>query len=92
MHKIVNGEVIELSPQEEADFLAQQEAEKPIILEAKKAEVRNQRNSLLSLSDWTQLPDTNVDKSAWSVYRQSLRDITSQGGFPENIVWPVPPS
>lgn len=53
--------------------------------------VRTQRNALLSASDWTQLPDAPVDAAAWATYRQALRDITAQGGFPLNVVWPVAP-
>lgn len=49
------------------------------------------RNSLLKDSDWTQTPDAPVDKSAWLVYRQALRDITLQEGFPFNIFWPEKP-
>ena len=53
-------------------------------------QARYQRNKLLSECDWTQLPDNKADK-AWKVYRQALRDITSQEGFPSNIDWPVSP-
>lgn len=54
-------------------------------------QVRTQRNQLLSLSDWTQLPDVPLaTKEAWAIYRQALRDITLQQD-PFNIVWPVPP-
>lgn len=50
------------------------------------------RNSLLLDSDWTQLSDVPLtNKSEWATYRQSLRDITDQPGFPHNIVWPVSP-
>ena len=53
--------------------------------------VRNQRNVLLASSDWTQLPDVEINtKLAWSTYRQSLRDITTQPD-PLNIIWPTPP-
>jgi hypothetical protein len=55
-------------------------------------EVRYQRTKLLTKTDWTQLPDVPLDtKEAWSVYRQSLRDVTDQED-PLNIVWPTPPS
>ena len=54
-------------------------------------EARAKRNALLSQSDWTQVADAPVDQSAWATYRQALRDITGQGGFPETIVWPVSP-
>lgn len=53
---------------------------------------RAQRNSLLAQSDWTQVADAPVDKAAWATYRQALRDITEQEGFPEFINWPVAPT
>lgn len=55
------------------------------------SEARAQRNALLSASDWTQVADAPVDQAAWAVYRQALRDITVQSGFPETINWPVAP-
>lgn len=55
--------------------------------EAKAAEVRADRNRLLSQTDWTQVSDTPVDREAWATYRQSLRDITAQTGFPWEVVW-----
>jgi hypothetical protein len=54
-------------------------------------EVRKIRNNLLTMSDWTQLPDSQVNKQSWASYRQSLRDITNQSGFPENVTWPTRP-
>jgi hypothetical protein len=53
--------------------------------------VREQRNALLAASDWTQLADSTVDKAAWATYRQALRDIPLQAGFPYNVVWAVTP-
>jgi hypothetical protein len=55
------------------------------------ANIRAERNRLLADSDWTQLADAPVDKAAWSAYRQALRDITSQSGFPLSIEWPAVP-
>jgi len=56
------------------------------------AEARMYRNQLLSESDWTQLPDVpQALKDAWATYRQALRDITAQSGFPRNIVYPNKP-
>lgn len=54
-------------------------------------DVRARRNSLLIESDWTQLKDAPVDQLAWATYRQALRDVTSQKGFPANVVWPDKP-
>lgn len=53
---------------------------------------RAKRNSQLSGSDWSQLEDSKVDKKAWAEYRQELRDLSKQKGFPKEIVWPVTPS
>jgi hypothetical protein len=56
-------------------------------------DVRRDRNSRLSESDWTQLNDaplTTEKKSEWVSYRQSLRDITLQSD-PFNVNWPVKP-
>lgn len=53
------------------------------------------RFNLLSTSDWTQLsnaPLTDAKKQEWAVYRQSLRDITSQLNYPFEINWPVAPT
>jgi hypothetical protein len=58
---------------------------------AKESEVRQQRNALLSACDWTQLPDAPVDHTVWATYRQELRDVTAQAGFPWNVVWPEQP-
>lgn len=53
--------------------------------------VRDDRNQRLSACDWTQLADAPVDKAAWAIYRQSLRDITKSDGFPWTMVWPIKP-
>lgn len=51
------------------------------------------RFDLLQQSDWTQLPDVLLEtKTQWATYRQALRDITDQPGYPFNIVWPTPPT
>lgn len=55
------------------------------------AAVRNERNRLLSESDWTQVADAPVDQAAWAIYRQDLRDIPKQKGFPMKVFWPVKP-
>ena len=57
----------------------------------KAREIRSLRNSLLAQCDWTQLPDSGVDKQAWAEYRQELRDVPNQQGFPWQVVWPEKP-
>jgi len=53
--------------------------------------VRAERDGLLMNSDWTQVDDSPVDKSAWATYRQALRDLPAQSGFPD-VTLPTPPS
>jgi len=68
--------------------------EKAEIDTQKAAAVRRERNTKLSECDWTQLNDTPLDnpsKVAWTTYRQSLRDIPAQSGFPHNVIWPAKP-
>ena len=58
------------------------------------SDVRGKRNTLLASSDWTQLPNgplTSEQQIAWATYRQQLRDVTAQPGYPTNVVWPTPP-
>lgn len=53
--------------------------------------IRTQRNIKLAACDWTQVIDAPVDQVAWSTYRQALRDIPQQAGFPQTVVWPTQP-
>lgn len=53
-----------------------------------------QRNQLLRDTDWTQTLDAPIDKAsreALRVYRQALRDLPEQEGFPQEIIWPELP-
>jgi hypothetical protein len=59
--------------------------------ESKKSSVRSERNQKLSDSDWTQLADSPENKAAWATYRQALRDIPTQAGFPWEVQWPTQP-
>ena len=52
--------------------------------------VRNQRNRLLADTDWMALSD-NTMTPEWATYRQALRDITEQTGFPYSVNWPTKP-
>lgn len=63
----------------------------PINMDWVADEVRKQRDALLAACDWTQVPDAPVDQAAWAEYRQALRDVPSQEGFPMQVEWPVKP-
>jgi len=57
--------------------------------------IKYQRNQLLTNSDWTQIPNnplTQAKQTEWETYRQQLRDITSQQGYPVTVTWPTPPN
>ena len=60
----------------------------------KENDARSQRNALLTQSDWAVMPDSPLsdsDKTSWQTYRQALRDVSDQAGFPDNITWPTKP-
>lgn len=55
---------------------------------------RAERNRLLAECDWIVIMHTEKGTNipaAWEIYRQSLRDITAQAGFPHNVQWPAKP-
>lgn len=56
-------------------------------------DARDKRNSLLAQTDWSQAADVPAAlKAKYIVYRQALRDVPSQSGFPLEIVWPAAPA
>jgi len=69
---------------DEAEYKARKDAEQA-------TNVRNSRTEMLKNCDWTQIADSTADKTAWATYRQALRDITTQTGFPWSINWPTQP-
>jgi hypothetical protein len=69
--------------------LTEDDLESKVIAQGER--VRTRRNQLLSACDYTQLPDNNdPKKSEWAVYRQALRDLPQQAGFP-NVEFPKDP-
>ena len=59
-------------------------------IEEAEASVRAKRTALLKETDWLALNDVAMNWE-WATYRQGLRDITKQSGFPFSIIWPVKP-
>ena len=88
LFKNVNGTRIPLSSQEEADFLAEEAvwAAETDVRAAK--DVRDVRNTMLSASDWMAVTDRTMTGPE-TAYRQSLREVPQQAGFPDNIIWPT---
>jgi hypothetical protein len=74
----------ETAAADEAAYKAIKDAERAVI-------IRQERSTKLKECDWTQLADSPVNKETWATYRQSLRDVPSQEGFPWTITWPTQP-
>lgn len=57
------------------------------------ASVRAERARRIAATDWTQLADQSVaTKQKYLAYRQALRDVTAQTGFPAQVDWPTLPT
>lgn len=83
-----DGNNVLTAPQQETAYKAQKDAEQA-------RAVRATRDKRLKMSDWTQVVDAPLPQSLtleWQTYRQALRDITVQPGFPWDITWPVAPT
>jgi hypothetical protein len=79
-----DGNLISTAVEQEVAYKATKDAE-----QAKS--VRATRDAKLAECDWTQVADAPVDKAVWATYRQALRDITAQEGFPWTITYPDAP-
>ena len=93
-HYVKHGEAIELPPKMSNepffDYLLERWVD---VVGVDPRKILEQRFRLLSDSDWTQMPDVPLEtKAQWAEYRQALRDITLQPGYPINVVWPVKPA
>jgi hypothetical protein len=72
---------VEDKTEEELDADTQSQASK----------VRADRNRRLAECDWTQVLDAPVDRTVWAAYREALRNLPAQEGFPHNVIWPNKP-
>ena len=92
--KYVLGPLFEDYTKEDGTVITAAEAEAAYkaMKDAEQAKaVRQQRGEKLKETDWTQVADAPVDKALWATYRQALRDVTTQEGFPWTVTWPVEP-
>ena len=61
-------------------------------LEEQASTIRQQRDALLSVTDYLMMPDYPMSELArenLKVYRQALRDVPEQPDFPNSVVWPI---
>lgn len=87
MQKIVNNQVVNLTQEEINNATAQLNDYNQNVLPS---EIRAKRDSLLAETDYLALSD-NTMPAAMTTYRQALRDITDQAGFPTSVTWPTKP-
>ena len=81
---------IPFTAEEEAEWDAM-EAQYASEADTREAEkVRQERNQLLQQTDWMAGSDVTMSDN-WRTYRQALRDITAQVGFPNDVIWPTEP-
>jgi hypothetical protein len=78
----VNGEYIQLTEEQHIKLVGQQESVENII--------RAERDSLIAETDVWALSDRTMTAEQ-TAYRQALRDIPAQAGFPVNVTWPTKP-
>ena len=90
MHKMVDGKRVALTEAEIAKFNARAAAWEAGAIDRKAEEVRTQRDDLLAETDWWASSDLTMTAEQ-AAYRQALRDVPSQEGFPDTVTWPVKP-
>jgi hypothetical protein len=97
-----HSKVVEDAPQKGKDGVWVQSwridpmtADEVTVADAKKAlQVRSRRDGLLQESDWVVIKSYERGENIpaeWELYRQALRDITAQAGFPYSVEWPTKP-
>ncbi len=89
-YKVVNGEYIELTAEE-----LQEIADRSAAADLDFHMVRDERNALLSQTDWTQIADAALGAHTaeeWATYRQELRDLPAGFSKVSEVVWPTPPA
>ena len=94
MQEMINGVLVDLSADEiaiiearQAQAIKEQEEWEAGASDRAKAEVRAERDSRLASTDWTASSDLKMSDEM-KAYRQALRDVPAQEGFPE-VTWPA---
>lgn len=91
-HNVTTGVTnqIPYTTKEQAEYDTKKAAWNVGAKDRKAALIRADRNAKIAACDWRMLTDSPVNL-AFKVYRQALRDIPQQSGFPDNVIWPVAP-
>lgn len=86
----INGQSVQFTAQEEIDRDAEEQAWADGANDRAAVQVREERDAKLSACDWMANSDVTMT-SGWATYRQALRDVPAQSGFPNTITWPTKP-
>ena len=87
----IGGTRVQYTAEEETARDAEEAAVAADADNRKAARVREERNRLLAETDYLALSDVTMS-DAWKTYRQNLRDIPAQSGFPNSVTYPTKPS
>ncbi len=87
----INGEQVQFTEAEETARDAEEQAWADGANDRAAAQVREERDAKLAACDWMASSDVTLS-TAWRTYRQALRDVPTQAGFPNSITWPTEPS
>jgi hypothetical protein len=90
MKKLVNRILVDFTEEEMTEMESVTAVFNANVSVEQKADVRAERDQLLQATDWQALSDNTMGE-AMTTYRQALRDVPDQGGFPFNVVWPEKP-
>lgn len=74
------------------DLINEWETEADILDEWLFERLRIWRDRELTACDWTQVADSQANKTAWATYRQKLRDLPASNTDPKKIVFPTRPA
>jgi len=88
MIKNINGVEVEMTTEEIAERNAELTETATKVAELENTRQRTERNILLAETDYATLPDSPEMSDAMKAYRQALRDVPAQSGFPTTIIWP----
>ena len=80
----------EVNAQTGEETIRELTAEEVAATQPTEASVRLLRDEILAETDWWAVADRTMTQ-AETDYRQALRDVPAQAGFPENITWPTKP-
>jgi len=87
----IDGQTVQFTADEETARDAEEQAWADAADTRIAVAVREERDDKLAETDWMANSDVTMSDD-WATYRQALRDVPTQAGFPNSITWPTEPS